>query len=97
MPLSIRRPAAKCGFHLGRDQDEHIKISVSDQGMGIPAADQAKIFAPFFRASNARDINGTGLGLSIAKQAVELHGGTLEIAKSDPTGTEFVITAAGRR
>ena len=76
---------------LGRDQDEQVKISVTDHGMGIPADEQAKIFSPFFRASNVHDINGTGLGLSIAKQAVELHGGTLEIAKSDPTGTEFVI------
>ncbi len=89
--LKYSPPKSEVRLYLGRDQAEHIKISVTDHGMGIPAAEQAKIFSPFFRASNARDINGTGLGLSIAKQAVELHGGTLEVVKSDPSGTEFVI------
>ncbi len=79
-------------LHLWREVDNSIKISVSDQGMGIPDADQPQIFAPFYRASNVHEIGGSGLGLSITKQAIELHSGRLEIAKSDPTGTEFVIT-----
>lgn len=69
-----------------------VELHVSDQGIGIPAEDQEYIFDPFFRATNVGDLIGTGLGLPIARRAVEAHGGTLEIAHSDTTGTEFVIT-----
>ena len=71
---------------------ERLEIHISDQGIGIPAEDQAYIFDPFYRASNVGELSGSGLGLSISKQAIELHGGTLEIARSDATGTEFLIT-----
>ncbi|MBI1256889.1 MAG: PAS domain S-box protein [Chloroflexi bacterium] len=69
-----------------------IEIHVSDQGIGIPLKDQENLFEPFFRASNVGDAKGTGLGLSIARQAIELHSGTLKIGRSDYSGTEFVIT-----
>lgn len=69
-----------------------IYIRVIDQGIGIPADDQEKLFDPFFRASNVGDVNGTGLGLPIARQGIELHGGTLTIPRSDSSGTEFLIT-----
>lgn len=72
-------------------QRDGIEIRVSDQGIGIPEKDQEKLFDPFFRASNVGEMAGTGLGLPIAKQAVELHGGRLEIARSDGNGTEFLI------
>lgn len=69
-----------------------IYLRVRDQGIGIPPADQEKLFDPFFRASNVGDVNGTGLGLPIARQGIELHGGTLTIPRSDASGTEFLIT-----
>lgn len=73
-------------------KSDAVYIRVIDQGIGIPAGDQEKLFDPFFRASNVGDVNGSGLGLPIARQGVELHGGTLTIARSDATGTEFLIT-----
>ncbi|MEP7292528.1 MAG: PAS domain-containing sensor histidine kinase [Chloroflexota bacterium] len=69
-----------------------VEIRVCDQGIGIPAADQAHLFDPFYRASNVGEMSGTGLGLPIARQAVELHGGRLELIRSDTTGTDFLIT-----
>jgi signal transduction histidine kinase len=72
-------------------QRDGIEIRVSDQGIGIPEKDQEKLFDPFYRASNVGEMAGTGLGLPIAKQAVELHGGRLEIARSDADGAEFLI------
>jgi PAS domain S-box-containing protein len=72
--------------------DTTLTLHIIDQGIGIPASEQEKIFSPFFRASNVSEIGGTGLGLSIAKQGIELHGGTLEIARSDKTGTDFLVT-----
>ena len=78
-------------IRLKMEHEDTIQIRVSDQGIGIPHIDQPQIFSPFYRATNVNEISGSGLGLSIAKQAVELHGGKLEIAKSDSSGTEFVI------
>ena len=77
-------------LELRRESD--IEIHVSDQGIGIPAQEQAQIFEPFFRATNVGELSGSGLGLSITRQAVELHGGTIQIARSDSSGTEFMIT-----
>jgi PAS domain S-box-containing protein len=74
---------------LGRSED--IELHVIDQGIGIPQQEQARIFEPFFRANNVGDLSGTGLGLPIARQAAELHGGTLAVARSDASGTDFLM------
>lgn len=67
-------------------------IKISDQGIGIPKEDLARLFEPFNRASNVGGIQGTGLGLAIAKQAVELHGGTISVESELGKGTTFTIT-----
>ncbi len=72
---------------------DRIRLSVRDTGIGIPAAEQAKLFTEFFRASNARKLEevGTGLGLSIVKQTVEQHGGTLNVTSQEGQGTTFTV------
>lgn len=69
-------------------------ISVSDDGIGIPAGEQELLFARFFRATNARarGTPGSGLGLSVAKAIVELHGGTISVASREGSGTTFKVT-----
>ncbi len=70
-----------------------LKITVRDTGIGIPAAEQDRLFTEFFRASNARKLDevGTGLGLSIVKQTVEQHGGELHVASREGEGTTFTV------
>jgi signal transduction histidine kinase len=70
----------------GRDR---VVIRVSDEGIGIPAADLTSIPSRFFRASNVQNaaIPGVGLGLSIAQQVVCAHGGSLEVASTLGVGT----------
>ena len=65
------------------------QITVSDTGIGIPAADLERIGEEFFRAQNARRsvIIGTGLGLSIVKELVQTYGGTIEISSQENQGT----------
>jgi heavy metal sensor kinase len=73
---------------------DHYLLSVSDNGPGIPADLQPRIFERFFRADKARsrsegDSGGAGLGLSIARWIAEVHHGRLELTRSDSSGTTF--------
>lgn len=68
-----------------------LTLSVSDNGIGIPEDDLAHIFDTFYRASNTDGYPGTGIGLTIAKQAVDLHGGTIEVTSQRGVGTTFTI------
>ncbi|MCL2034782.1 MAG: HAMP domain-containing histidine kinase [Oscillospiraceae bacterium] len=76
------------------DEDGHAKISVTDNGLGIPPDDLEKIFERFFRSdeSRTRETGGTGLGLSIAKWIIDRHGGFVEVTSRVDIGTK--ITAA---
>ena len=69
-------------------------VSVSDNGIGIPEAEQPALFEEFYRASNARkaQINGTGLGLSIVKQYVERFGGSVEVCSQEGRGSVFTVS-----
>jgi two-component system, OmpR family, sensor kinase len=69
-------------------------LSVSDNGPGVPAELQPRIFERFFRADKARsrgegETGGAGLGLSIARWIVEAHHGHLTLARSDSSGSTF--------
>jgi two-component system, sensor histidine kinase and response regulator len=66
-------------------------LTVRDQGIGIPEADQARLFDAFQRASNVGNVKGTGLGLAIVKQAVDLHQGSLEIDSKVGAGTTMIV------
>jgi signal transduction histidine kinase len=68
-------------------------ISVRDYGPGVPKDALTHIFDPFFRVEEARDANGggSGLGLSIAKQAVQVHHGTITAENASP-GLRVQIT-----
>ena len=71
--------------------DGRMAFAVSDQGIGIPADEIPHLFEPFHRASNVGEIQGTGLGLAIVKNAVDLHGGTIELTSAPDQGTCFSI------
>ncbi len=66
-------------------------ISITDEGMGIPEADQKHLFERFFRAKNAVNIKGTGLGLNIVKKYVELLGGKISFHSELGSGTTFEV------
>jgi two-component system OmpR family sensor kinase len=75
-------PKTPVGLRARANDDEFVVFEVSDQGIGIPQEDRARIFEPFFRSdrSRSRDAGGVGLGLTLAKRIIEAHGGTIDAA-----------------
>ena len=78
---------------VSEDRD-YISIVVRDTGMGIPLAEQDRLFTRFFRAStaNRQAIQGTGLGLSIVQAIIDAHGGEISITSAEGVGTTVTAT-----
>jgi signal transduction histidine kinase len=74
-------------------EDESVALEVADTGIGIPAAEQQKLFTRFFRTEAAmkKAIQGTGLGLSIVKAIVEGHGGEITVVSAANRGATFRV------
>ncbi|MEI2688081.1 MAG: ATP-binding protein [Cypionkella sp.] len=75
-------------------QDDLIKVSVTDSGIGIPAADLSQMFERFQQASNADRANrgGSGLGLSIVKAIIEKHDGAVSLTSTEGVGTTVTFS-----
>ncbi|MEM9041732.1 MAG: ATP-binding protein [Actinomycetota bacterium] len=74
--------------------DEHVTVSVTDTGVGIPESEQDQVFERFFRTTSTHHqaVPGTGLGLSIASDLVEAHGGTIRLSSEPGVGTHVWFT-----
>ena len=75
-----------------RHGDRYVRLSVDDDGPGIPDAEKGRVFERFARGSGARNGTGSGLGLAIAAQQAELHGGRLKLEDSPLGGARFELT-----
>jgi signal transduction histidine kinase len=71
-----------------RTENEHLMVSVSDTGIGLPAQQTDQIFEAFFTTKP----NGTGMGLRISRSIVESHGGRLWAVDNSPRGARFCFT-----
>jgi signal transduction histidine kinase len=102
-PMGLRRclvnlidNAVKYGHQAGVTVERMAgaaRIRIRDAGPGIPQAEQARVFEPFYRveSSRSRESGGTGLGLTIARNIAEQHGGTLALANHPDGGLEVTL------
>jgi signal transduction histidine kinase len=90
--VKFTEPGGHVVVALGRS-GEDVVLAVSDDGIGISADDQRRLFDRFFRASGVQEraIDGTGLGLTIAKAIVAAHGGSIEVSSEEGAGTTLRV------
>lgn len=91
--LTVETFVASSGTEEVTADDEKVRITVQDTGIGIPRKDLPRIFERFYRVDKARSRSsgGTGLGLSIVKHLVELHRGTIRVESTVGVGSSFII------
>lgn len=74
-----------------RGELETITFGIKDEGIGIAVEDQQKLYDPFSRGSNAKEILGTGLGLAIVKKCLDLHQGQIFVESQIGSGSTFTV------
>ncbi|MCI5914294.1 MAG: ATP-binding protein [Christensenella sp.] len=76
------------------EENGHVALRVEDDGIGIPAADQARVFERFYRVdkSHSKEIGGTGLGLSIVKHGAAFHNARVALESELGKGTTVTVT-----
>ncbi len=96
--VKYSRPGGQITVRAAQNNDR-MRVSVSDEGVGIQADDLPRIFERFYRVDKARsrELGGTGLGLSIVKHIAQLHGGTVEAQSELGKGTTISVILPLRR
>ena len=95
--IRYTEPGGHISLSVQPAPDAHNKrwviLEVQDDGVGIPAADQRRIFERFYRVDKARsrETGGTGLGLSIVRHVAERHGGQVEVTSTLGAGSTFTV------
>ena len=92
--VKYRKPDDALNIHLKTwDDEQHVYLSISDNGLGIKKENQKKIFEKFYRVhtGNVHDVKGFGLGLAYVKQIVDVNGGEITVESEYGKGTTFTI------
>lgn len=69
-----------------------VLLTIADNGIGIKAEHQQRIFEPFYRLHTKAEFSGTGLGLSICKKIVERQGGNISVSSAEGKGSIFTVS-----
>ena len=88
--VKYSEPGKTVEFSVDQEGREAVWV-VRDRGIGIPAADQPRLFQAFYRGQNVDQRPGSGLGLVIVKRCVELHGGSIHIDSKTGEGTRVTV------
>ena len=90
--IQYNRPGGEVAVKVRRRGGE-VVLEVADTGIGIPEAEQGRVFERFYRVDKARsrEAGGTGLGLSIVRNAVQRHGGRISVTSTPGEGSTFRV------
>lgn len=96
--IKYNRPGGSVTVTVKKLQDT-VRLSVADTGIGIPEAEQSRVFERFYRVdkSHSKRIGGTGLGLSIVKHGAQLHNARLSLQSTPNVGTTVTLDFALER
>jgi signal transduction histidine kinase len=72
-------------------EPDAVTFQIRDEGIGIDIPEQQKLYDPFSRGKNAREIIGTGLGLAVVKKCLDLHQGEISAESEVGKGTTFTV------
>jgi signal transduction histidine kinase len=72
--------------------EDSVQVRIKDDGIGIPVAEQSKIWDRLYRGDKSRGQRGLGLGLSLVKAVVEAHGGRVTVQSTEGAGSEFTVS-----
>lgn len=90
--IKYSRENCKIDISVKRLNDKSVKVSISDNGIGIEEGKLHRIFDKFYQCEESHKKSGSGLGLSISKRIVELLNGTIECKSKKDSGTTFEVT-----
>lgn len=90
--IKYSRENCKIDISVKRLNDKSVKVSISDNGIGIEEGKLHRIFDKFYQCEESHKKSGSGLGLSISKRIVELLNGTIECKSKKDFGTTMVVT-----
>jgi two-component system phosphate regulon sensor histidine kinase PhoR len=95
--VKFNRPDGEVVVECGPANQDWVRITVADMGIGIPNDDLKRIFERFYRVdkSRSRPAGGTGLGLPIVKEVVERMGGTVSVESTLGRGSKFTVMLRG--
>lgn len=90
--IRYNNPGGKVIISVAK-RDRRVMLSVKDNGIGIPASEQQRVFERFYRVDKSRSkaTGGTGLGLAIVKHIVDIHDARIELDSAPEVGTTIVI------
>ena len=75
-----------------RDESGSVRVTIKDNGIGIPPGEQPRIWDRLYRGDKSRQQRGLGLGLSLVKAVVEAHGGRVTVESQEGAGATFTVT-----
>lgn len=74
------------------EEENDVKVSIKDEGIGIPKDKQERIFEKFYQVENSRTGEGSGLGLAIVKRIIDLIKGEIEVESKEKQGTKIIVS-----